>query len=190
MYYAPSIFRSAGFATGSALLQTAVMGLVNLTFAVTAMFFVDRLGRRPLMLIGSAGMGASLLLLALTFLTHHFEGYLVLACIMAFLAFFGFSVGPVVWVLISEIFPNRLRSQAVAICFFFLWAADFLVSFTFPYLLARLQGYSFLIYSFLCFLCLLFVLKYVRETKGKSLEEIERELAPVPLLPQSSLREM
>jgi sugar porter (SP) family MFS transporter len=175
MYYAPSIFKSAGFGTGSALLQTAIMGLVNLTFAVTAMFFVDRLGRKPLMIIGSTGMGLSLLLLAITFITNHFQGYFVLFCIMGFLAFFGFSVGPVVWVLISEIFPNSLRSHAVAVSFFFLWAADFLVSFTFPYLLSHLKGYSFLIYSFLCFLCLLFSIKYITETKGKSLEQIEKE---------------
>lgn len=177
MYYAPSIFKSAGFGTGSALWQTAVMGLVNLTFAVTAMFFVDRLGRKPLMIIGSAGMGISLLLLAFTFITNNFEGYFVLFCIMGFLAFFGFSVGPVVWVLIAEIFPNKLRSHAVAICFFFLWAADFLVTFTFPYLLKRLEGYSFLIYASLCLLCLLFVIRFITETKGKSLEQIEKELA-------------
>lgn len=175
MYYAPSIFRSAGFGTDSALFQTAIMGLVNLTFAVIAMFFVDRVGRKPLMIIGSIGTGLSLLLLAITFITGHFHGYFVLFCIMSFLAFFGFSIGPVVWVLISEIFPNSLRSHAVAISFFFLWAANFVVSFTFPYLLSHLKGYSFLIYSFMCFLCLLFVIKYIAETKGKSLEQIEKE---------------
>jgi len=175
MYYAPSIFKSAGFGTGSALFQTAIMGLVNLTFAVMAMFFVDRLGRKPLMVIGSMGTGLSLLLLAITFITGHFHGYFVLVCIMGFLAFFGFSIGPVVWVLISEIFPNNLRSQAVAISFFFLWATDFVVSFTFPYLLNHFKGYSFLIYSLMCFLCLLFVIKYITETKGKSLEQIEKE---------------
>ena len=176
MYYAPSIFRSAGFGTDSALFQTAIMGLVNLSFAVAAMFFVDRVGRKPLMIIGSIGTGLSLLLLAITFITGHFHGYFVLFCIMSFLAFFGFSIGPVVWVLISEIFPNRLRSHAVAISFFFLWAADFVVSFTFPYLLSHLKGDSFLIYSLMCFLCLLFVIKYITETKGKSLEQIEKEL--------------
>lgn len=175
MYYAPSIFKSAGFGTDSALLQTAIMGLVNLTFAVTAMFFVDRVGRKPLMIIGSIGTGISLLLLAITFITNHFQGYFVLFCIMGYLAFFGFSIGPVVWVLISEIFPNRLRSHAVAISFFFLWLADFMVSLTFPFLLSNLKGYSFLIYSFLCFVCLLFVIKFIKETKGRTLEQIEKE---------------
>lgn len=179
MYYAPSIFKSAGFGTGSALLQTAIMGLINLIFAVIAMFFVDRLGRKPLMIIGSVGTGVSLLLLAITFITGHFQGYFVLICIMGYLAFFGFSIGPVVWVLISEIFPNSLRSHAVAICFFFLWMADFIVSLTFPYLLTHLKGYSFFIYSIVCFLCLLFVIKCITETKGKSLEEIEKEFVKV-----------
>lgn len=176
MYYAPSIFKSAGFGTNSALLQTSILGLVNLTFAIIAMFFVDRVGRKPLMIIGAIGTGISLLLLAITFIFNHFEGYFVLFCIMGYLAFFGFSIGPVIWVIIAEIFPNSFRSNAIAVCFFFLWLADFVVSFTFPYLLKNLQGYSFLIYSFICFTCLLFVIKYVTETKGRSLEQIEEEL--------------
>jgi len=101
----------------------------------------------------------------------------VLFCIIGFLASFGFSVGPVVFVLISEIFPNNLRSHAVAISIFLLWTANFIVSFTFPYLLKNLQGYTFLIFSSMCFLCLLFVVRFLTETKGKSLEQIEKELA-------------
>jgi sugar porter (SP) family MFS transporter len=176
MYYAPSIFKSAGFGSDSALFQTALMGLVNLTFAVVSMFLVDRIGRKPLMVIGSIGMGVSLLVLAITFITNHFHGYFVLFCIIGFLASFGFSLGPVVWVLIAEIFPNNLRSHAVAVSVFLLWTANFIVSFSFPYLLKNLQGYSFLIFSSMCFLCLLFVVKFLTETKGKSLEQIEEEL--------------
>lgn len=176
MYYAPAIFKSAGFASDSALFQTALMGLVNLSFAVLSMFLVDRLGRKPLMVIGSIGMGVSLLLLAITFITNNFHGYFVLWCIIGFLASFGFSLGPVVWVLIAEIFPNNLRSHAVAVSVFLLWTANFIVSFSFPYLLKNLQGYSFLIFSSMCFLCLLFVIRFLTETKGKSLEQIEAEL--------------
>ena len=175
MYYAPSIFKSAGFGNESALLQTALMGMVNLTFAVVSMFFVDKVGRKPLMLLGSIGMGAAMTLLALTFITGHAQGYFVLFCIMGYLAAFGFSLGPVVWVLIAEIFPNRLRSYAVAIATFTLWGANFLVSLSFPFLLSRLKGYTFIIYGCMCLLCLLFVWKYLQETKGKSLEQIERE---------------
>jgi sugar porter (SP) family MFS transporter len=173
MYYAPAIFKSAGFGNDSALLQTALMGMVNLTFAVISMFFVDKMGRKPLMVIGSIGMSIAMTLLALVFINGHAKGYFVLVCIMGYLAAFGFSLGPVVWVLISEIFPNRLRSYAVAIATFMLWGANFVVSLSFPYLLDHLKGYSFVIYSSMCLLCLLFVLKYLEETKGKTLEEIE-----------------
>ena len=101
MYYAPAIFKSAGFGNDSALLQTALMGMVNLTFAVISMFFVDKMGRKPLMIIGSIGMSIAMILLALTFITGHAQGYFVLICIMGYLAAFGFSLGPVVFVLIS-----------------------------------------------------------------------------------------
>jgi sugar porter (SP) family MFS transporter len=175
MYYAPSIFKSAGFGNESALFQTALMGMVNLTFAVVSMFCVDKMGRKPLMIIGSIGMSVAMTLLALTFVTGHAQGYFVLLCIMGYLAAFGFSLGPVVWVLIAEIFPNRLRSYAVAIATFTLWAANFLVSLSFPYLLSHLKGYCFVIYGSMCLLCLWFVWKYLRETKGKSLEQIEQD---------------
>ena len=177
MYYAPAIFKSAGFGNSSALFQTAMMGMVNLTFSVVSMFFVDRVGRKPLMVIGSIGMGIAMFLMALTFISGHARGYFLLACIMGYLAAFGFSLGPVVWVLISELFPNRIRSYAVAIATFMLWAANFVVSLTFPYLLHSVGGYSFVIYGAMCVLCLAFVLKYLHETKGKTLEEIENEIA-------------
>jgi len=176
MYYAPTIFRFAGFGTDSALLQTVLMGIVNMVFAVASMFFVDKVGRRPLMIIGSAGMGLCLLALSVIFIYQDIHRFFVLGSIMGFLAFFGFSLGPVVWVIISEIFPNKLRSYAVAITVFFIWASNFIVSLSFPYLLANLGGYSFFIFSFMCFLCVLFVVKYLRETKGKTLERIEYEV--------------
>jgi sugar porter (SP) family MFS transporter len=177
MYYAPAIFKSAGFGNSSALLQTAFMGIVNLTFSVVSMFFVDRVGRKPLMVIGSIGMSIAMFLLALTFISGHARGPFVLICIMGYLAAFGFSLGPVVWVLIAELFPNRVRSYAVAISTFMLWAANFVVSLTFPYLLNSLKGLSFFIYGALCVLCLLFTVKYLHETKGKTLEQIESEIA-------------
>jgi len=177
MYYAPAIFKSAGFGSSSALFQTAIMGLVNLTFVIASMFLVDRLGRKPLMIIGSIGMSIAMFLLAFTFISGHAQGYFVLFCIMGYLAAFGFSLGPVVWVLISELFPNRIRSYAVAIATFMLWGANFVVTLTFPYLLSHLKGWCFVIYGVMCVLCLLFVVKYLKETKGKTLEQIESEIA-------------
>jgi len=177
MYYAPSIFLSAGFGADSALMQTAFIGLVNQTFAILAMFLVDKMGRRPLMIIGSIGMTISMGMLSLTFISGNQKGYGVLLCIMCYLAAFGFSLGPVVFVLLSEMFPNRLRGYAVAVATFMLWSSNFVVSMTFPYLLAHFKGYSFTVYGMLCLLCLVFVLKYVRETKEKTLEEIEKDFA-------------
>ena len=96
---------------------------------------------------------------------------------MGYLAFFALSLGPIVWVLIGEIFPNRLRSHATSLAVFCLWAANFVVSFSFPILLKWLHGgFTFLIYAVMCVLCLAFVVKYLTETKGKSLEQIEKEL--------------
>jgi len=177
MYYAPAIFKSAGFGNSSALFQTAIMGIVNLTFVFASMFFVDRLGRKPLMVIGSIGMSIAMFLMALTFISGHARGYFLLVCIMGYLAAFGFSLGPVVWVLIAEIFPNRIRSYAVAIATFMLWGANFVVTLTFPYLLSHLKGWCFVIYGVMCVLCLLFVVRYLKETKGKTLEQIEAEIA-------------
>jgi sugar porter (SP) family MFS transporter len=176
MYYAPAIFKSAGFTNSSALLQTALMGIVDLAFSLVAMFFVDRVGRKPLMVFGSIGMSIAMFLMAFTFISGRAGGYLLLFCIMSYLAIFAFSLGPAVWVLIAELFPNRVRSYAVAIAVFVMWGANFFVSLTFPYLLRNLRGYTFLIYGAMCVLCLLFVLKFLRETKGKTLEEIEKEV--------------
>ena len=129
------------------------------------------------MIIGSAGMGLFLFAISTAYFTGNFTGYLALVFIMGYLAFFALSLGPIVWVLIGEIFPNRLRSHATSLAVFCLWAANFVVSFSFPILLKWLHGgFTFLIYAVMCVLCLAFVVKYLTETKGKSLEQIEKEL--------------
>lgn len=174
MYFAPSIFKAAHFAQSSALFQTALISLVYLIFSLLAFSFIDKFGRKPLMIIGAVGMGISLTLLALTFITHHTEGFLVMFCIMGFIASFGFSLGPVVWVLIPEIFPNHYRSEGVAISISIMWAANFLVSVTFPFLLKTLEGNAFFIYAAMCVLCALFSIIVLKETKGKTLEELEQ----------------
>jgi sugar porter (SP) family MFS transporter len=177
MYYAPAIFKSTGMGNESALFNTMIMGLVNLTFTIVSILLIERLGRRVLMIIGSAGMGLFLFAISAAYFTHNFTGYLVLVFIMGYLAFFALSLGPIVWVLIGEIFPNRLRSHATSLAVFCLWGANFVVSFTFPVLLKKLQGgFTFMIYAIMCVLCLIFIFKYLAETKGKSLEQIEKEL--------------
>jgi len=177
MYYAPAIFKSTGMGNETALFNTMIMGLVNLTFTIVSILLIERLGRRLLMIIGSAGMGLFLFAISTAYFTKNFTGYLVLLFIMGYLAFFALSLGPIVWVLIGEIFPNRLRSHATSLAVFCLWGANFVVSFTFPILLKWLQGgFTFLIYAVMCVLCLIFVFKYLPETKGKSLEQIEKEL--------------
>lgn len=177
MYYAPAIFKSTGMGNETALFNTMIMGLVNLTFTIVSILLIERLGRRLLMIIGSSGMGLFLFAISTAYFTKNFTGYLVLLFIMGYLAFFALSLGPIVWVLIGEIFPNRLRSHATSLAVFCLWGANFVVSFTFPILLKWLQGgFTFLIYAVMCVLCLIFVFKYLPETKGKSLEQIEKEL--------------
>lgn len=177
MYYAPAIFKSTGMGNESALFNTMIMGLVNLTFTIISILLIERLGRRLLMMIGSAGMGLFLFAISTAYFTNNFNGYLVLVFIMGYLAFFALSLGPIVWVLIGEIFPNRLRSHAISLAVFCLWAANFVVSFSFPILLKWLHGgFTFMIYAVMCVLCLVFVFKYLAETKGKSLEQIEKEL--------------
>jgi sugar porter (SP) family MFS transporter len=177
MYYAPAIFKSTGLGNESALFQTMIMGLVNLSFTVLSIVLIEKLGRRLLMLIGSVGMGVFLFAISAAYFTNHFNGVIVLIFIMGYLAFFALSLGPIVWVLIGEIFPNNLRSHAVSLSVFCLWGSNFVVSFSFPYLLTHLKGgFTFLIYGVMCVLCFIFVLQYLVETKGKTLEQIEKEL--------------
>jgi MFS transporter, SP family, arabinose:H+ symporter len=171
-YYGPEILKKAGLETADALWQNVLVGVVNTASTVIAIWVVDRLGRRPLLLLGSAGMGVSLVLMALALEMSH--GLVVLVPVLAYVAAFGITLGPVVWVVIAEIFPTRIRGRAMGIATVCLWISCFLVSQFFPYVLAKLSGYGFLIYAAMCVVSFFFVLRYVPETKGKSLEEIER----------------
>ncbi len=181
LYYAPDIFKSiAGSNTDIAMLQTIVIGAVNLLFTVIAIFTVDRLGRRPLMIIGSIGMGISLAALGLAAMNNSIGGWL-LVFVLGYIASFAVSVGPVTWVILSEIFPTKLRGRALGIATFFLWGANFLVSQTFPMMDENPKliehfnhGFPFLVYSAFCLVLMFVVWRFVPETKGRSLEEIER----------------
>jgi SP family xylose:H+ symportor-like MFS transporter len=179
LYFAPEIFKQLGSGVDASLLQTIVVGAVNLSFTVVAIWTVDRTGRRPLMIIGSTGMGLSLLAIGLAAQFQAVSTW-VLVFMLSYIACFALSVGPVTWVILSEIFPTALRGRAVSVATFFLWSANALVTFTFSkmrddeWLIERFHGaFPFYIYASFCLVLLLVVLYRVPETKGKSLEEIE-----------------
>lgn len=179
LYYAGNIFRNMGASTNSSLLQTILVGSVNLIFTVVAIVTVDKFGRKPLMIIGALGMAVSMISLGLAFYTHN-EGVMALVFMLSYTAFFAMSWGPVTWVLLSEIFPNSVRG-AMSIAVSAQWIANWLVSLTFPIMndnhwLTSLfnHGFSYWIYGVMGILAALFVWKLVPETKGKTLEEIEK----------------
>ncbi len=178
LYYAPEIFRSLGNATDTSLLQTIIIGLVNLLFTVLAIFTVDRYGRKPLMVIGAIGMALSMIGLGFTFYLGG-TGMFALIFMLIYIASFAMSWGPVTWVLLAEIFPNKIRG-AMAIGVASMWVANLIVSWTFPMMNDNTwltnqfnHGFAYWIYGVVSFLAMVFVWKVVPETKGQSLEEIE-----------------
>lgn len=179
LYYAPEIFKGIGMKTDASLLQTIVVGAVNLIFTVLAIFTVDHFGRKKLMLIGGVAMAAGMFGLGFA-LYAQVEGVAVLLLMLFYIAAFAMSWGPVTWVLLSEIFPNKIKGvMAVAVAL--QWLTNLAVSWTFPiinenqYLTGLFNhGFAYWIYGVMALLSVLFILKYVPETKGKSLEEIEK----------------
>lgn len=173
MYYAPEIFKAAGSGTDAAFVQTVAVGGVNLLFTFVAIALVDRAGRRPLLVAGTAAQAASLSAVALAFAAGGANA-LLLAGILAFVAAFAMAMGPVSWIVNSEIFPTKLRGRAMALSIFLLWLACFTVSQTFPILLERIgPAATYGIYAACSLASMLFVLLFVPETKGRTLEEIE-----------------
>jgi SP family arabinose:H+ symporter-like MFS transporter len=178
MYYAPKIFANVGQSNNSALLQTILIGGTNLVFTLVAMALIDRFGRKMLIQIGSTGMMLMLAGLSVLYFTNHTSGVLVLAFILGYIAFFAASLGPATWVVATELFPNRLRSKGMSIAIVSLWIACTVVTIAFPIMLEKLSGgITFLIFALICLANLLYVLKYVPETKGKTLEELEKEFS-------------
>ncbi len=180
LYFGTEIFKKMGSETNAALAQTVIVGAVNLSFTVVAIWTVDRLGRRPLMMIGSAGMGISLLAMGLAAYCQRTELWILLF-ILGYIACFALSVGPVTWVILSEIFPTRIRGRAMAIATICLWMANYVISQTFPmmdenkWLLETFhRAFPFWLYGTFCVILLVFVWRFVPETKGKTLEQIEK----------------
>jgi len=178
LYYAPEIFRNMGSGTDTSLLQTIIVGAVNLTFTVVAILTVDKLGRKPLMIIGAVGMAFSMLALGLMFYIGN-VGIAALIFMLLYTASFAVSWGPVAWVMLSEIFPNSIRG-AMSIAVAAQWVANLIVSWTFPIMNdstaltnAFHHGFAYWIYGIMGILAAVFMWKIVPETKGRTLEEME-----------------
>jgi MFS family permease len=171
--YTSTIFASVGANLDRQLFETIAIGFVNLLFTVVAMWQVEKLGRRPLMLIGSLGLGILYILLSWALYMQLSTGWISLIVLLS-IAVYATSLAPVTWVLISEIFPNRIRGHASSVAIVSLWAAYFVLVFTFPLLVAFLGTYGpFYLYAVICLLGFFFIKGKVRETKGRSLEEME-----------------
>lgn len=172
LYYAPRIFESMGAAKDASMLQTVVMGLVNVIFTVIAIVTVDKYGRKPLLMIGSIGMAVGMFAIGgLAFM--HVIGISTLIFIVIYTASFMMSWGPICWVLISEIFPNKIRGRAIAIAVAAQWAANYFISSTYPAMMEFSGGVTYCFYGAMSVLSFVFVWKMVPETKGKTLEEME-----------------
>lgn len=179
LYYAPEIFKNMGSGTDSALLQTIIVGIINLAFTVVAILSVDRFGRKPLQIIGALGMAGFMFALGFTFFFKQL-GLAALVFMLGYVACFAVSWGPVTWVLLSEIFPNRIRGRAMAMAVAAQWISNYFISSTFPildkssFLVEQFNhGFAYWIYGIMGLLAAWFVWKWVPETKGKTLEEME-----------------
>lgn len=183
-YYGAELWQAAGFDESESLLINVIGGTVNIVSTVVAISLVDKLGRKPLLLIGSVGMSVTLATLTFLFSTAGLDdsgrlaltasnGTVALVAANLYIVFFGMSWGPVVWVLLGEMFNNRIRGAALAVAASAQWLANFAISMTFPILLASIGlGGAYGFYAFSAVVSVLFVLKFVRETKGKTLEEM------------------
>ncbi|MDR0814190.1 MAG: D-xylose transporter XylE [Bacteroidales bacterium] len=180
LYYAPEIFKSMGQSTDSAMLQTVLVGVVNVAFTLVAIFTVDKFGRKPLLMLGSMGMCIFMCILAVSFYTHNL-GLIALVCVLGFVASFAFSWGPITWVLLSEMFPNAVRSRLMSVAVAVQWITNYAVSSTFPlldkneWLLNNLNhAFSFGLFGVMAALSCIFAWKFIPETKGKTLEDMEQ----------------
>lgn len=174
--YAEEIFTAAGYSVGDMLFNIVITGTVNLVFTLLAMRMVDSWGRRKLMLLGSIGLAAIYFVLGTSY-WFQFKGLAILVLVLLAIATYAMTLAPVTWVVLSEIFPNRIRGAAMSVATTALWSACFVLTYTFPILNNLLNaGGTFWLYAFICLSGFLFILKKLPETKGKSLEEIEKLL--------------
>lgn len=174
--YAQEIFANAGYDLGEMLFNIVLTGVTNVVFTFVALYTVDRIGRRKLMLLGSGGLFAIYLILGCCYYLA-VSGVLMVLLVMLAIACYAMTLGPVTWVLLSEIFPNKYRGVAMAVCTFALWTGCFTLTYSFPILNSSLGSYgTFWLYSAICLFGFLYFMRRLPETKGKTLEEIEKEL--------------
>ena len=175
--YAQEIFQGAGFSVDGMFINIVITGIANVLFTFVALYTVEKWGRRTLMLIGAGGLGLIYLILGTCYYMG-VQGLAMVVLVVAAISCYAMTLGPVTWVLLSEIFPHKIRGLAMSVCTFALWAGCCTLTYSFPIMNASLGSYgSFWIYSGICMAAFLFLLKRCPETKGKSLEELEKELA-------------
>jgi SP family sugar porter-like MFS transporter len=174
--YAHEIFANAGYSVSDTLFNIVITGSVNLIFTLIGMFTVDKIGRKALMLLGAGGLAGIFVIIGSMFYIH-IQGIPLLIMVVTAIACYAMSLAPVTWVVLSEIFPNKIRGIAMSISTFALWSACFVLTYTFPLLnkILKASG-TFWLYAFICVLGFLFILRKLPETKGKSLEDIEHDL--------------
>lgn len=173
--YAQEIFSAAGYGISDMLMNIVITGITNVIFTIVAMSLVDKLGRRALLLLGAFGLTIIYAVMGFAYY-YHITGMILLIVVVAAIACYAMTLAPVMWIVISEIFPTKVRGIAMSIATFGLWAACFILTYTFPLLNAQLGAYgTFWLYGVICLLGGIFILRKVPETKGKTLEEIEEE---------------
>ena len=172
IYYGPSILETAGFKLSEALGGQVTIGIVNMVFTFVAIYAVDRFGRKPLLMGGITGALVALVGAGVLFALDITNGFAILSCIILFIACFAFSFGPVVWIIVSELFPTHVRARAVAISTMSLWIANWMVGQFFP-ILNKNPEVPFFVFAICSFFALLLTWKKIPETKGRTLEEIE-----------------
>ncbi len=178
IYYGPKIFASAGIPADNALVFQVIIGVVNLVFTIVAIGAVDKYGRKGLLKTGLSGIVLSLVLTGFLFAAGHEKGILLLFLILIFISCFAFSIGPITWIMINEIFPTEYRSRAVSLCTLALWIAVFLIGQFFPWLLEKAgPAITFWCFGGFSLINLVFCWKVVRETSGKSLEDMDAVFA-------------
>lgn len=186
LYYAPRIFQLAGLSSAASMFQPVLIGITNGLFTVLGLVIIDKVGRKKLLIVGSIGMAICLGLVAWTFYMQSFGGYELLIFLIGYIMFFAFSTGAVIWVLISEVFPNNVRGQGQSLGSFTHWFFAAIITFLFPVVAEEYKfgsGHAFLFFSIMMIIQVIVVWKYFPETKGKTLEELGIELSNKVHLP-------